>query len=88
MRSNYPPLPGTGPIDPRFQNGDLVRYEAGATALFRITDVYRNYGGERSYRYYGVHCMGGIVGRYDFQLEKASDKDEETWFECEKWRKP
>lgn len=88
MRSNYPPLPGTGPVNPRFQNGDLVRYSDGPTALFRITSVLRNYGGGDTHRYYGVHCMGGNEGQYDYQLEKANSADEQTWFENERWRQP
>lgn len=87
MRSRYPPLPGTGPVDPRFRNGDLVRYDSGPTALFRITKVYPHYS-SNIHRYHGVHCLGGSESRYDYQVEAANAEDEQKWFECEKWRRP
>jgi hypothetical protein len=57
------------------QAGDLVRYDAGPTALMRVEDVI---GG----RYYGraFHSSGCCTSRS--QVFAASDEDRERWARC------
>lgn len=63
--------------------GDLVRYDAGPTALMRIESIQR-YNGEdvaTSVRYYGrgFHASGVDVARYHGQCLDTSQEDRFRW---------
>lgn len=81
--------------DPLYRRGDLVRYGYGSTALMFITDVHERpdrpetqwQAAAHTARYYGVQCMGGIVGAYHETVQKASEEDLKQWNSCESWRK-
>lgn len=62
----------TRPPQDRFKPGDIVRYAAGVSALFRYT------GTHNCDRLYGEHVMGGVGSGCDmifFDLRPASAED-------------
>jgi hypothetical protein len=69
-----------------FEIGTILRYDNGSTALMEVTTIRENHGGEHT-RYWGIQCMGGYIGRYDFQVYEASQEDLKTWEETKNWRK-
>lgn len=78
----------------RFKVGQILRYDAGETALMRVSYVSKNHGGRGVHRYYGQQCMGGSIGVYEDQCELSSKKDREVWKEVRQqytdilsWRK-
>lgn len=69
--------------------GDVVRYDAGPTALMQIEYVSPNHGGFGD-RFFGLQCMGGSCGAYASSCSPATEKDMATWRECAvagKWRR-
>lgn len=65
------------PDTPKFKVGDILRYDDGSTALFRVESISPKHGGTD--RYYGRQCFGGTVGAYVWQCSLASKVDLETW---------
>ena len=65
---------------PKFKPGDIVRYGGGPTALIKIVSVKPNHPATGSHRYFGLHFYGGGEGRYEEQLETASEPDIKKWF--------
>jgi hypothetical protein len=72
----------------RWNEGDLIRYDYGPTALMRITGV-REMGADPrgiscSVRYYGraFHSSGTYTGRYHGQCLEPSEEDRALWARC------
>jgi len=63
----------------KFKIGNIVRYDEGCTALFKITSILKNHGKIGNHRYYGIQCMGGSIGAYGCDLKKASYEDLKEW---------
>lgn len=68
-----------------FKTGEILRYDDGPTALMEVTYVSKRHDGHND-RYYGVQCMGGYVGRYEDQVQRASKADLKTWKANKRWR--
>lgn len=78
----------SGRMEP-WKEGDLVRYDDGATALMRIEYV-RDMGPDQPgcapakmnrWRYYGraFHSEGSCIGRYHGQCLEPSQEDRDRW---------
>lgn len=69
----------------KYKKGDLLRYDDGITALFKVTDISPKHDGKQP-RYYGRHCMGGAHGAYQHEVRLATKRDHKTWASCMEWR--
>lgn len=69
------------PDTPKFKVGDILRYDDGSTALFRVESISPKHGGLED-RYYGRQCFGGSVGAYASDCLPASEADLKKWAEC------
>jgi hypothetical protein len=66
--------------EPKFSVGQILRYNDGPTALFRVSYISENHGGPGVHRYYGQHCMGGTHGSYESQCRLGNVEDQKTWY--------
>ena len=60
-----------------FKVGDVLRYSDGGTALFIVSSVRPDHGGQP--RYYGFQYYGSSMGQYHSQCQAAGEVDMETW---------
>ena len=72
---------------PKFKIGDVLRYDTGPTALFRVDAVSKNHAGPGKHRYYGTHCGGTPEGVYESDCQPANKADMKKWREYKNWRK-
>lgn len=70
-----------------FMIGQVLRFGCGSTALFKVEKVLKDHGGPSVHKYYGEHCLGGIVGAYHSECQLANEDDLLTWKANNKWRK-
>lgn len=83
--------------DPKYKVGDVVGYHhgcygqvtqpGGPTASFQIATVSKDHGGPGIHRYYGQHCLGGVVGAYEDQICDLDAVHRSRWEQNAHWRK-
>lgn len=58
----------------KYKIGQVVRYDKGATALFKIDHISKRHGGPLD-RYYGRQFYGSPMGAYEDVISPASESE-------------
>lgn len=64
---------------PKYKVGDILRYDNGHTALFRVEHVSEDHDGRGGHRYYGQTFYGSSLGAYEQDCQPATKFEKARW---------
>jgi len=60
-------------MEPKYKVGDILRYDSGPSALFKVTGISKNHGID--HRYIGLQYYGDKMGSYEQDCSLATAEE-------------
>jgi len=60
-------------MEPKYKINDILRYDIGPTALFKVTSISKNHGNDHMYS--GLQYYGDVMGAYEQNCNLATPEE-------------